>query len=182
MDSISAEGRGPLRLVRHLFAPSASRQFPSDCLARIAAGIATSERVHDGEVCFAVEPGLGRRALLAGVTARDRAEQVFTSLRVWDTRANNGVLLYLLLADHRIEMVADRGFDGLVSAEQWRGVCLLMEERLRAGDDEAAVLAGVAAISALIAEHFPTPAVDDQRGVPDSPDNDNKVSDWPHLL
>jgi uncharacterized membrane protein len=105
--------------------------------------------------------------------ARDRAIEVFSQLRVWDTRANNGVLLYLLLADHRIEVVADRGFDGLVSAEQWRGVCLLIEERMRGGEPEIAVLRGVEALSALIETHFPC-----SEGYVDT----NELPDDPHLL
>ncbi|MGH8076576.1 MAG: TPM domain-containing protein [Lysobacter sp.] len=162
-----------MRLLKHLFAPSAARQFPAETLARIAAAIADSELRHSGEICFAVEPTLHPRAVWAGKQARDRAVDVFTQLRVWDTRANNGVLLYLLLADHRIEIVADRGFDGLVSAEQWRGVCQLIEERLKAGEPEAAALCGVEAMSALLSEHFP-------RGA-DYVDVD-ELSNQPHLL
>jgi uncharacterized membrane protein len=101
---------------------------------------------------------------------RDRALEAFAQLRVWDTRANNGVLIHLLLADHRIELIADRGLDGLVSAEQWRGVCQAMEERMRAGEAEAAVIAGVATISDLLAVHFPrTPGDHDENELPDLP-------------
>ena len=144
-----------MRLLRHLFAPSAKRLFPEDALQRIAALIAGGEARHTGEICFAVEPNLHPRAVLAGQSAHDRAREVFARLGVWDTRANNGVLLYLLLADHRIEIIADRGFDGRVSADQWRGVCQLMEERLRAGEPEQAVAQAVAAMSDLMAAHFP---------------------------
>jgi uncharacterized membrane protein len=78
--------------------------------------------------------------------------------------------VYLLLADRRIEIVADRGLGGLVSAEQWRGVCQLMEERLRTGDAEDAALAGVAAVSDLLAEHFPqAPGAADENELPDAP-------------
>jgi uncharacterized membrane protein len=159
-----------VRLFRHLFAPSAAARFPADSLQRIAAAVAAGEARHRGEVCFAVEAALPWRAVLAGVGARARAEAAFGRLRVWNTAANNGVLLYLLLADRRIEIVADRGLAGLVSDEQWRGVCLLMEERLRAGDPEDAALAGVAAISDLLAEHFPQqPGVADENELPDMP-------------
>lgn len=162
-----------MRLLKHLFAPSARRLFPADRLQRITASIADSELRHGGEICFAVEAALPAQAVLGGVRARDRAGEVFSQLRVWDTAANNGVLLYLLLADHRIEIVADRGFDGRVSAEQWRGVCQLIEERLRAGQSEAAVIDGVAALSALIARHFPR----DAGGI-----DANELPDAPHLL
>lgn len=159
-----------MRLLKHLFAPSASRLFPAETLKRIAAAIANSERHHSGEICFAVESRLRARTVWAGQQPRDRACEVFAQLRVWDTRGNNGVLLYLLLADHRIEVVADRGFDGLVSAEQWRGVCQLIEERLRAGEPEAAVLRGVEALTDLLVEHFPRGAgYVDTDELPDQP-------------
>ena len=160
----------PLRLLRHLFAPSAVRRFPEDSLQRIAAAVAAGEARHRGEVCFAVEAALPWRVLLAGGDARSRAQAAFARLRVWDTAANNGVLLYLLLADRRIEIVADRGLAGLASDEQWRGICMLMEERLRAGDAEGAALAGIAAASDLLARHFPRQPGDiDENELPDLP-------------
>ena len=164
-----------MRLLKHLFAPSAQRLFPADTPAahrrrdRRPASCATAARSASRS-----SPACAARAVWAGRQARDRAAEVFAQLRVWDTRANNGVLLYLLLADHRIEIVADRGFDGLVSAEQWRGVCQLIEERLKAGEPEAAVLRGVEALSALLAEHFP-------RGAGRRLDH-NELPDLPHLL
>ena len=162
-----------MRWLKHLFAPSARRLFPAATLQRITAAIAASELRHTGELCFAVDAALPMRAIMAGTTARDRANETFARLGVWDTRANNGVLLYLLLADHRIEIVADRGFDGLVSDAQWRGACQLVEERLRAGEPEAAVLAGIEALSDIIAAHFP----DD----PDTVDHD-ELPNVPHIL
>lgn len=162
-----------MRLLRHLFAPSARRLFPAAALQAIAAAIAASESGHSGEICFAVEPNLHPRAVWAGKQARERAGEVFAQLGVWDTDANNGVLLYLLLADHRIEIVADRGFDGRVDAGQWRSVCEAIEAGLKAGDPEGAVLRGVEALSALLVEHFP-------RGA-DYVDR-NELADQPHLL
>ena len=144
-----------MRLLRHLFARSAHHLFPEDCLHRIADAIATGELRHRGEILFAVESELPPGMVLRGVQARARAEAAFARLRAWDTEANNGVLIYLLLADHRIEIVADRGLNGLVSAEQWRGVCQLMEERMQAGEPEQAVVRGIQAVSDLLAEHFP---------------------------
>lgn len=160
------------RLFRHLFGPSAARLFPEASLQRIARAIAEGEASHTGETCFAVESSLPLRAVLAGVDARRQAEEAFSRLRVWDTEENNGVLLYLLLADHRIEVVADRGFRGRVSDAQWRGVCQLMEERLRAGEPESAAVAGIAAASALVAAHFPRHG--DASG-------QNELPDLPHL-
>ena len=159
-----------MRLLRHLFARSARSVYPEASLQRIAAAVHAAEQRHTGEICFAVEASLPPLAVLRGVDAHARALQVFAQLRVWDMQANNGVLVYLLLADRRIEIVADRGLAGLVSAEQWRGACQLMEERLQAGDPEDAALAGVAAISELLAEHFPQqPGAADQNELPDRP-------------
>ncbi len=159
-----------MRLLRHLFARSARRLFPEASLQRIAEAIARDELRHRGEVCFAVESALGWRAVRAGREARDRAAEVFSQLRVWDTAENNGILIYLQLADRRIEILADRGLAGRVSDEQWRGVCQLMEERLRAGDAAAAALEGVAAAGELLAAHFPR--IDghaDRNELPDRP-------------
>ena len=143
------------RLWAHLFTPGAETRFPAPAMDRIAQAIAVGESVHGGEVCFAVEAALPWREVLRGADPRQRALDAFGRLRVWDTDANNGVLVYLLLADHRIEIVADRGLAGKVSDEQWRGVCLLMEERLRAGEYVDGVVAGLEAAGDLLAEHFP---------------------------
>ncbi|MGY0505967.1 TPM domain-containing protein [Luteimonas sp. e5] len=143
------------RILRHLFATPTSRVFPAESLRRIHDAIAHDERRHRGEIRFAVESALHWRDVWQRVDSRQRAEETFARLRVWDTAANSGVLLYLLLADHRIEIIADRGLDGQVSAEQWRGICAMIEERMRAGEPEAAVLAGVSAIGDLLITHFP---------------------------
>lgn len=144
-----------MRIFKHLFAPSAKRTFPLDRLKRIHDAIAEDERRHRGEICFAVESALSLRQVWNRVDSRNQAEAAFAQLRVWDTEANNGVLVYLLLADHRIEIVADRGLHDLVSAEQWRGICQLMEERMKAGEPEDAVMRGVREIGNLLAAHFP---------------------------
>ena len=158
------------RLFRHLFTGDAQGRFPAPAMARIAAEIDAGETRHRGEVCFAVEGALDARDVLRGVTARQRAIDAFGRLRVWDTAANNGVLVYLLLADHRIEIVADRGLAGLVSDEQWRGVCVLMEERLRAGEYAGAVVNGISAVSDLLAVHFPqSPGAADEDELPNQP-------------
>jgi uncharacterized membrane protein len=159
-----------MRLLRHLFAPSARRMFPEPAMARIAEAIVAGERRHTGEVCFAVEPALPWQAVLQGVTPRSQAEDAFARLRVWDTAANNGVLLYLLLADHRIEIVADRGLRGVVSDAQWQAVCRRMEERLRQGDAASAVVEALEAVSELLAAHFPnTAGTVDEDELPNAP-------------
>ena len=143
------------RLFTHLFTADARGLFPPAAMERIAAAIDIGETCHAGEVCFAVEASLPWRDILRGVQARARAEEAFARLRVWDTAANNGVLIYLLLADHRIEIIADRGLHDRVSDAQWRGVCQLMEERLGAGEYVDGVVAGIEAAGDLLATHFP---------------------------
>ncbi|HZH43137.1 MAG TPA: TPM domain-containing protein [Lysobacter sp.] len=162
-----------MRLFRHLFAPSTARMFPEASVQRIADAIAEGERRHRGEVCFAVEAALPPAAVWAGMDARARALEVFSQLRVWDTEANNGVLLYLLLADHRIEIVADRGFHDRVGADDWRAICAAIEQRLRAGRAEEAVLHGIAAITDCVARHFPRA---------EGEHDHNELPDRPHVL
>lgn len=158
------------RLFIHLFTGDPRGRFPAAGMERIAAAIAAGETRHRGEVCFAVEGALDWRDVLRGVQPRARALDAFGRLRVWDTAGNNGVLVYLLLADHRIEIVADRGLAGLVSDEQWRGVCLLMEERLRAREYIDAVVDGISAASDLLAAHFPqSPGGVDEDELPNRP-------------
>lgn len=158
------------RIFTHLCAAPAARSFNAEALAKIGAQIASCESEHRGEIVFAVEGDIPLRDLWRNVSARDRALTAFAHLNVWNTAANNGVLIYLLLAEHRIEIVADRGFDASVSSEQWRGVCQLMEEQFRAGDPLEAVLRGIRAVSDLVAEHFPQlPGHVDEDELPNPP-------------
>ena len=143
------------RVFSHLCAAPASRTFNAAALEVIGATIAECESQHRGEIVFAVEADMPISDIWQGVSARDRAVSAFARLNVWDTASNNGVLIYFLLAEHRIEIIADRGFEGLVSPEQWRGVCQLMEEQLTAGEYLEAVKRGIRASSEIIALHFP---------------------------
>ena len=140
------------RLGRHLLP---RRTLPAAALGAIEQAIRESERQHDGQIVFAVETALDIDALLAGQTARERAVEVFSELRVWDTAQNNGVLVYLLLADRDIEIVADRGVDARVGARQWERICADMEASLAAGRYPEAIVAGIQAISREISKHFP---------------------------
>ncbi len=144
-----------MRLLKHLFAPSARTLFPEACLKEITAAIAAAERSHRGEICFAVEASLPARAVLSGVDSATRARQAFGELGVWDTELNSGVLVYLLLADHHIEIVADRGYRGLVTDAQWREACDTIAAGLREGQPKAGVLRAVELISAQMQRHFP---------------------------
>lgn len=156
------------RAFRHLATPAwvVSNAFPKQSLAQIEEGIATTERSHGGEIRFAVEGNLSARELWQGESARERALEVFAQLGVWDTEANNGVLIYVLWADHDVEIVADRGFNGKVSAQEWQTVCKDMEARFKADDPTGAILQGVREVGALIARHFPAT---DRNELPDQP-------------
>jgi uncharacterized membrane protein len=140
------------RLVRHLFFP---RRFPKQALPAIQAAVGRSEATHRGEIRFAAEDALDGPALLAGQSARERALEVFSQLRVWDTEENNGVLIYLLLADHDIEIVADRGINAKVAHGDWERICRDMEQALRRGEYEKAVVTGIEEASLLLARHYP---------------------------
>ena len=157
------------RIARHLLVlpGSVSRAFPASAMAAIEEAIAQSEREHSGEVRFAVEPALDTSALLAGESARERALEVFSLLRLWDTDERNGVLIYLLLADRDIEIVADRGLN-VVQAAEWEAICKTMEQALRRGQFQQALVDGMRAVSRLVARHFPRRAAD-RNELPDRP-------------
>lgn len=131
------------------------RIFSAAGLANIEAAISAAELQHGGEIRFAVEAALDFAPLFAAVSARQRALDAFSTLRAWDTEHNNGVLIYLLLADRDVEIVADRGFNNRVDTLAWQQICAEMEQAFSAGDYEAGVLAGIARVSKEIAQHFP---------------------------
>ena len=151
-----------MRLLRHILVMPGSvrRAFPAQALQAIENAIAGSEKRHAGEIRFAVEAALDAPALLRGQSARSRALEVFSDLRVWDTEANNGVLIYLLLADRDVEVVADRGIDRPVGAQGWEAICREMEGHFAAGRYGEGVLAGIARIDGHLARHFPRNARD----------------------
>lgn len=146
-----------MRFFRHvIFGRGRARYFfPPAAMRRITEAVRASECRHRGELCFAVEAGLGVTQLYAGVDSRRRAVQLFSNLRVWDTEQNTGVLIYLLLADRKVEIVADRGIDAHVGKAGWEAICREMETHFRAGEFERGVLQGIAAISAVLQTHFP---------------------------
>lgn len=145
------------RVMRHLSSGRAAvrRVFPPRVLDAIERAIASTEVQHDGQIRFAVEAALELSPLLAGQSAQQRAVEVFSQLRVWDTEHNNGVLIYLLLADRDVEIVADRGIHARLGQPVWEAVCREMEAAFRAGHFEAGVLAGIHAVSEHLARHFP---------------------------
>ncbi len=118
------------RLTRHIFMPRRSlrRAFDEAALSAIEKAITDTEKTHGGEIRVALEASLDPGELFSGLTPRQRALQAFAQLGVWDTELNNGVLIYVLWADHDVEIVADRGFNGRVTAQQWSDVCQRMEQ------------------------------------------------------
>ncbi|MGD0960213.1 MAG: TPM domain-containing protein [Methylomonas sp.] len=158
------------RFFKHFFCPPwrARRTFPKASLKAIKAAITASEGRHMGELRFVVENNLDIHQLRSGLSARQRAIEVFSQLRVWDTEHNTGVLIYLLLAERRLEIVADRGIHARVGDAAWTHICRSMETRFRDGAFEPGVLEGVEAITALLRQHFPAVA-DNPNEIPDAP-------------
>jgi len=146
-----------IRVMRHLSTGRASvrRVFPWRAMNEIENTIRATETRHDGQIRFAVEASLELAPLLAGQTAQQRAVEVFSRLRVWDTEHNNGVLIYLLLADRDVEIVADRGIHVRLGKEVWEAICHEMEAAFRQGNFEAGVLAGIHAMGEHLSRHFP---------------------------
>ncbi|MDA9545907.1 hypothetical protein GPL17_19675 [Bradyrhizobium yuanmingense] len=145
------------RIARHLVQHHwrAKQIFPQAVLDRIEQAIKRGEATHSGQVRFVVEGALDGRPLFRNQPARERALDVFSHLRVWDTAHNNGVLIYLLLADRDVEIIADRGIDAKVGAEGWETICRAMEAEFRSGRFERGVIHGIEAVSREMAKHFP---------------------------
>ncbi len=132
-----------------------SRQFPPAALERIAQAIAASEQQHAGEIRVVIEAGLPSAMIVRGLQPQQRALQLFGQLNIWDTEHNNGVLIYLLLADQDVEMIADRGIHRYVGTAGWQVICQHMEGMFRSGQFEAGILYGIQAIGTHLATHFP---------------------------
>lgn len=148
------------RWIRHWFTTplAVRRAFPAPALERIEQAIDAAERGHSGEIRFAVEAALPWSYLKRDAPARERALMVFAKLRVWDTENNNGVLVYVELADHSIEIVADRGIARHVAAEDWQELAAQMRERFRAGAFELGVTEAVTQVAERLRRHYPLEA------------------------
>ncbi|WP_456622595.1 TPM domain-containing protein [Bradyrhizobium sp. P5_C12] len=158
------------RIARHLVQHHwrAKQVFPPNVLDRIEQAIRQGETTHSGQVRFVVEGALDGAPLFRNQSARARALDVFSHLRIWDTAHNNGVLIYLLLADRDVEIVADRGIDAKVGGEGWERICRAMEVEFRFGRFEHGVISGIAAVSGELARHFP-PQGPHANELPDAP-------------
>ena len=160
------------RLIKHrLFdEDDAQRLLGKDALARIEARVGSSEKRQSGEIRVVVEAGLPLSYLRRNATPRDRAVKLFGKLGVWDTERNNGVLIYLLLAEHAIEIVADRGLNRRVDAAEWAQIAASMQGAFQNGDFEGGLLRAVDAVDALLVRHFARQASDgDVNELPDAP-------------
>jgi uncharacterized membrane protein len=158
------------RIGKHLIAHhwQVRRVFPKPALDLIEQAIKAGEAKHSGQVRFVVEGALDGRPLFFGQPARERALDVFSHLRIWDTAHNNGVLIYLLLADRDVEIVADRGIDAKVGAARWEEICKAMEADFRGGNFSGGVIKGIAAVSQQLAAYFPKQGVGPNE-LPDAP-------------
>lgn len=145
------------RLWRHLVTDRADihRALPPAELGRIERSIAEGELRHAGQVCFAIEASLPLARVWRGVRPRERALEVFGALRVWDTEGNDGVLVYVLLADRSVEIVADRGIHAHVGDQGWRSIVASMEAAFRGARYADGIEEGIRAVSDLLAEHSP---------------------------
>jgi uncharacterized membrane protein len=172
-------------IIRHLWldADDSQRAIPPNMLKRLAQRVAASEQRHSGEVRICVEASLPASYVWRldsnnpiSALSRQRAVMMFSKLRVWDTEHNNGVLIYLLLAEHAIEIVADRGLTQHVSTAQWQDMVSHMSAAFKAGRYEEGLTEALAEISAVLMQHF---AID---GSPVGPVNPNELPDNPLLL
>jgi uncharacterized membrane protein len=158
------------RLFRHLLTRDAAvrRAFPQEALDRVEQAIRAAESRHSGEIRFAIEGSLHPDAIRRGLAPRARAVEMFAQLGVWDTAQNNGVLIYVLLADRAVEIVADRGVaHGRVAQPEWDAVCRKMEAAFREGRFADGAVAGIEAVADILAAHPPAPRSGNE--LPDAP-------------
>ena len=161
-----------MRLLKHrrIDETDAKRLLGDGALERIQARVAASERHHSGEIRVCVEAGLPLSYLKRDAKARERAVMMFSKLRVWDTEHNNGVLIYLMLAEHAIEIVADRGLAKRVDPAEWQRIAGAMSAAFKAGRFEAGLEQAVDAVDALLAQHYPlAPGQTNPNELPDAP-------------
>lgn len=161
------------RILHHRWMDSSDthRAVPPELLKKLEGYVNASEARHSGEVRICVEAGLPNSYVWRDASARERAVTMFGKLRVWDTPHNNGVLIYLLLAEHAIEIVADRGLNRHVTAAQWQAMADRMSAAFKTGQFEQGLTQALQEVSALLVEHFPL-AAGQVRGndLPNAPD------------
>jgi uncharacterized membrane protein len=146
-----------VRILKHMFTPRwlLRRRFQPPLLKEIERRVGDVERVHPGELRFVVEHALELGDLLVGLTPRERALEIFGLVRVWDTEHNSGILIYVLHAEHAVEIVADRGIARRVPQTEWDALCLVMEKEFQAGRYGEGALAAINGAATLLEKHFP---------------------------
>ena len=145
------------RIARHLVMThwQINRAFPHQTLKAIERAIKASETAHLGEIRFVVEGALDSTPLFREQSARERAIDVFAQLRIWDTEHNNGLLIYLLLADRNVEIVADRGIHAKVGTREWESICRKMEMAFKHKNYEGGVVSGIQGVTQHLLKHYP---------------------------
>lgn len=157
------------------------RYFSDIALHNIEKAIEASESQHEGEISFVVEAGLHPYEIVFKKSPRKRAIELFGRFHIWDTEHNNGVLIYLLLADRDVEIVADRGIHQHVGHDGWEAICHEMEVMFRRGEFESGVLHGIARIGALLDKHFPISSVKNSKNKTTKKKR-NEISNKPIIL
>lgn len=162
------------RFYKHLLTTRGAgrRAFPADALQTIQAAIAEGEKLHRAEIRFAVEAALPCRNVLDNHTSRRRAHELFARYRVWDTEENSGVLVYVNLADHKVEIVSDRNVGRALSAADWQAVCHTMTSGFAQGNYRDSTLAALRQLNGLLQQHFPA----------NGSSNSNELSNRPLVL
>jgi len=158
------------RLVRHRWQDDSHRAIPRELVERLTQRVSASEKRHNGEIRIYVEAGLPTSYVMRDATARERAVAMFGKLRVWDTQHDNGVLIYLLLAERAIEIVADRGLTGRVPEAEWRRIVDAMRDAFRGRRYEEGLNQAVDQVTMLLVQHFPlAPGEQRMNELPDEP-------------
>ena len=161
------------RALRHWKTSAADgrRAFPQETLAAIAAAITAGEQTHRGELRLIVEASMPFDAIWDDVTTRQRALALFAEHGVWDTEDNCGVLIYVNLAEHKVEIVGDRNVNRKIDSATWQAVCRTMTEGFARGNFHDSSIAAVEQVNALLRQHFPA-----------NGDRANELSDQPILM
>jgi len=161
------------RIIKHLLMTKwqANKSFSLATLHAIEQEIKSSEAQHSGEIRFVVEAALDGAPLFKDQSAQERAMDIFSQLRIWDTEHNNGLLIYLLLADHAVEIVADRGIHAKVGTDKWQKICRAMESDFKQGNFKGGVIIGINSITQHLAKNFPI-----------APNDTNELSNTPVVM
>lgn len=161
------------RIAKHLTMINwqVKKAFTEKTLIAIENAIKASEAAHAGQIRFVVEGALDCAPLFKHQSSKERAIDVFSQLRIWDTEHNNGLLIYVLFADRAVEIVADRGIHVKVGEAQWQFICRRMESDFKQANYKNGVLMGIEAMTKLLTHHFP-----------DSDSRQNELPDKPVLL